>query len=185
MVRHHMDVQGIINAFKDGKIGGDVHFISQNGISIGKTGIINVGRLTLGTNPAPYVDTIHSVLLKNSEFSYYPVMTQWTTPVEGEENSSIMVKGQINTIGDVAITNDEDITVDGGKIRTNRDFTGVMDTLSTDALRSKLVNLPESTAVTATDLGDGSILIETGDTLSMRGRRRIRQPFSLLVEKLI
>ncbi len=169
MVRQHMDVQGIINAFKDGKIGGDVHFISPNGISIGKTGIINVGRLTLGTNSSPYVETINSIFKENKESFYHHTMQKWSEPVNDGGDSSVTIKGQINTIGDVAVTSVQNITVDSGKIRTNRDFSGITDGLSTDELRSKLVNLPEGKAVIAKELGNGNIVLETGKNLSVGG----------------
>lgn len=43
------NIDGVLNAFKDGKIGGNVFFLNPNGIAVGASGVINVGALTLAT----------------------------------------------------------------------------------------------------------------------------------------
>ena len=50
LVQNKMNVDGVVNAIKNNKIGGDVYFFSDKGIAIGANGVFNVGRLTLGTN---------------------------------------------------------------------------------------------------------------------------------------
>ena len=52
VVKNKIDIDGVVNAIKDNKIGGDVYFFSNAGIAVGSHGIFNVGRLTLGTNTA-------------------------------------------------------------------------------------------------------------------------------------
>lgn len=52
LVKNRIDIDGVVNAIKDNKIGGDVYFFSDAGIAVGATGVFNVGRLTLGTNAA-------------------------------------------------------------------------------------------------------------------------------------
>lgn len=52
VVKNKIDVDGVVNAIKDNKIGGDVYFFSNAGIAVGSHGVFNVGRLTLGTNAA-------------------------------------------------------------------------------------------------------------------------------------
>ena len=52
VVKNKIDINGVVNAIKDNKIGGDVYFFSNAGIAVGSHGIFNVGRLTLGTNTA-------------------------------------------------------------------------------------------------------------------------------------
>lgn len=50
LVQKRINIEGVVNAIKDNKIGGDVYFFSDAGIAVGATGVFNVGRLTLGTN---------------------------------------------------------------------------------------------------------------------------------------
>lgn len=52
VVKNQIDIDGVVNAIKDNKIGGDVYFFSNAGIAVGANGVFNVGRLTLGTNTA-------------------------------------------------------------------------------------------------------------------------------------
>ena len=52
VVKNKIDIDGVVNAIKDKKIGGDVYFFSNAGIAVGSHGVFNVGRLTLGTNTA-------------------------------------------------------------------------------------------------------------------------------------
>ena len=50
LVKDRINIDGVVNAIKDNKIGGDVYFFSNAGIAVGENGVFNVGRLTLGTN---------------------------------------------------------------------------------------------------------------------------------------
>ena len=50
LVKNKINVDGVVNAFKNGQIGGDIYFFSNNGMAVGATGVINVGRLTVGTS---------------------------------------------------------------------------------------------------------------------------------------
>ena len=52
LVQNRIEIDGVVNAIKDNKIGGDVYFFSDAGIAVGANGVFNVGRLTLGTNAA-------------------------------------------------------------------------------------------------------------------------------------
>ena len=56
-------INGIVNSYKNGQIGGDVLFANPNGFVIGKTGVFNVGSLTLMT---PTEDTMKKVFTDNA-----------------------------------------------------------------------------------------------------------------------
>jgi hypothetical protein len=51
-------VDGILNAYKDGKIGGNVFFSSSQGFIVGANGTINVGSLTVNTPTQEFLDTV-------------------------------------------------------------------------------------------------------------------------------
>ena len=42
-------INGTLNAYKDGKIGGNVFFANSKGFVVGKTGVVNVGKLSVTT----------------------------------------------------------------------------------------------------------------------------------------
>ena len=44
LVKNRIDVQGTVNAIKGNQIGGNMFFISPNGMAVGPTGVINAGR---------------------------------------------------------------------------------------------------------------------------------------------
>src|SRR6202000_2681317 len=44
-----VDVQGTLNSYKNGAIGGDVYFADPYGFMVGKNGAVNVGSLTVRT----------------------------------------------------------------------------------------------------------------------------------------
>ena len=56
-------INGIVNSYKGGKIGGNVLFANPNGFVIGQTGVFNVGSLTLMT---PTEDTMKKVFEDNA-----------------------------------------------------------------------------------------------------------------------
>ena len=44
LVKSKIDIQGTVNAIKDNRIGGNLYFLSADGMAVGKTGVINAGR---------------------------------------------------------------------------------------------------------------------------------------------
>ena len=50
------DVYGILNAIKDGQIGGNVWFANPHGFVVGASGVVNVGSLTVTTPTQGFVD---------------------------------------------------------------------------------------------------------------------------------
>ena len=44
LVNSKIDIQGTVNAIKDNRIGGNLYFLSANGMVVGNTGVINAGR---------------------------------------------------------------------------------------------------------------------------------------------
>ena len=50
------DIYGVLNAVKDGRIGGNVWFANPYGMVVGAGGVVNVGSLTVATPTAAFVD---------------------------------------------------------------------------------------------------------------------------------
>ncbi len=53
-------INGLVNAYKGGKIGGNVFFFNPHGIVVGAGGVLNVGSLTLATPTPAYMDRLLS-----------------------------------------------------------------------------------------------------------------------------
>ena len=45
-VDNKININGTVNALRDGKIGGNLYFLSPNGIAVGASGVINAGSFT-------------------------------------------------------------------------------------------------------------------------------------------
>ncbi|MCL1972330.1 MAG: filamentous hemagglutinin N-terminal domain-containing protein [Endomicrobia bacterium] len=94
-------IDGTLNAYRDGKIGGNVFFLNPNGIAIGATGIVNVGALTLATPDKSYID---SILNDNSKFAadtFSKAVLDGDVPIN--RSGSISVKGKINAYYGAAV----------------------------------------------------------------------------------
>ena len=95
LVKDRINIDGVVNAIKDNKIGGDVYFFSNAGIAVGANGVFNVGRLTLGTNAAYGEALYHG---KMNEHLALPVASQ-AKAVSG--GSDITLQGKVYAAGDV------------------------------------------------------------------------------------
>ena len=176
VVKNKIDIDGVVNAIKDNKIGGDVYFFSNAGIAVGSHGVFNVGRLTLGTNTA-VGDALYN--------GYYFVPSQ-SGPVQVNfdrdkdfyqkspvERARLLNDGSLwggNTAGDAGISfagkiNAKDSVVIASAKSTISQTDGVIQTgavfhpytkgQSADKYRSSLVNtagiVDATTAVATTD----------------------------------
>jgi filamentous hemagglutinin family protein len=104
-------IEGTLNAYKNGKIGGNVFFLNPNGIMIGATGIVNVGALTLATPRREYIDRI---LENNSYFNagnFSQAILSGDVPLS--PNGNISIKGKINAYYGVAV-HSNDVDIKGG-----------------------------------------------------------------------
>lgn len=176
VVKNKIDIDGVVNAIKDNKIGGDVYFFSNAGIAVGSHGVFNVGRLTLGTNTA-VGDALYN--------GYYIVPSQ-SGPVQVNfdrdkdfyqkspaERARLLNDGSLwggNTAGDAGISfagkiNAKDsvviasakstISQTDGMIQTGAAFHDYTAGQSADTYRNSLVNtagiMDATTAVATTD----------------------------------
>lgn len=111
-VNSRIDINGTVNAVKDNKIGGNLFFLSKDGMAVGKSGVINTGSLYVMT-PATGID------INSQEYNYTYEGLQGTFDSGSEANintalnrmqalniplnasGSISVLGKVNAAGDV------------------------------------------------------------------------------------
>ena len=94
-VENKINISGTVNAIRNNKIGGNLYFISPEGMVVGAGGVINAGSLTLiganlrsgGENSTPYFSTAAEAAarIQSNNFDY-------------NNNAPIVVNGQINTM---------------------------------------------------------------------------------------
>lgn len=186
VVKNKIDIDGVVNAIKNNKIGGDVYFFSNAGIAVGSHGVFNVGRLTLGTNTA-VGDALYN--------GYYIVPSQsgpgqvnfdrdkdfyqkspaerarllndsslWGGNTAGD--AGISFAGKINAKDSVVIASAKStISQTDGVIQTGAVFHPYTKGQSADTYRSSLVN--------TADIVDATAAIPTTDGIALVAKKDI------------
>lgn len=153
VVKNKIDIDGVVNAIKDNKIGGDVYFFSNAGIAVGANGVFNVGRLTLGTN------TTYGEGLYNGGMESHLQKTAAEQAKAVAGGSDITLKGKVYAEGDVVLGAGS-VNVKGGEIRTHRNNADTYaDKKAADAYRNQLVKINTPSAMVATALGKGDVAL--------------------------
>ena len=177
VVKNKINIDGVVNAIKDNKIGGDVYFFSNAGIAVGAHGVFNVGRLTLGTNTAAGGALYEGYYYVPTQSGAVPVTFDRDKEFYGKsavERARLLNGGSLwggNTAGDAGISfagkvNAKDSVViasaksdikaeSGSLIQTGAAFNTYTAGQSADTYRSSLVNtagiVDATTAVATTD----------------------------------
>lgn len=156
LVQKRINIDGVVNAIKDNKIGGDVYFFSNAGIAVGANGVFNVGRLTLGT------DTTYGEGLYNGgmESHLQKTAAEQAKAVAGGSDISFKKRGgKVYAQGDV-IVGAGDVSLNGATVRTHVDNAGTYAAQKTaDEYRNQLVNINTPSAMVATALGKGDVAL--------------------------
>ncbi|MCL2485162.1 MAG: leukotoxin LktA family filamentous adhesin [Endomicrobia bacterium] len=111
-------IDGTLNAFRNGKIGGNIFFLNSNGIAIGATGVVNVGALTLAAPSADFIANIFTNGLANfNAGSFSQALAAGDVPLN--PSGTISVKGKVNAYYGAAIhANNIEISGAGSQINT-------------------------------------------------------------------
>ena len=171
LVKDRINIDGVVNAIKDNKIGGDVYFFSNAGIAVGKTGVFNVGRLTLGTNAA------YGEALYNGGMEKHLAQSAAAQAKAVSGGSDITLKGKVYAASDVVLgagsvnVTADSVNVTGGEIRTHwNNADTYADKKAAEEYRNQLMKVSPSATV-ATALGNGDI------ALAAVGASTLEKPF--------
>jgi len=110
-------ISGILNSIKNGQIGGNVFFIDPFGMVLGKTGVINIGSLTVLTPTQAFTKSFFDASGNPSDVSTAAVLSG-TIPITSD--GLISVIGRINAIGNINLTAGS--VVNAGNIGTGAVF---------------------------------------------------------------
>jgi hypothetical protein len=164
-VNSQIQIDGTLNAIKNNKIGGNLFFLSSQGLVIGSGGVVNCGAFFAMTPTQDFMDKFvksdHLDIINNgTEIGYITsrkfvnhnsVVSDEGIPVNND--GSIIISGQINAIDNVGLSSHEITIANGSSITTGvTDFTGLVNTS----------NLPvgcQTTGLTMTSSDDGNIEI--------------------------
>ena len=171
VVQNKINIDGVVNALKNGKIGGDVYFLSSKGIAVGATGVINVGRLSLGTNTTQ---------------GYLEALTGNTGTMSAGQlagnvftDGNITVAGKINAIGDITIGAAGKADIQSSAVlQTGAVFDALpsnMNQLTADQMRAQIVNLSgiEQASAAVSD-ASGNITIYSPSAGAFSGKAATR-----------
>ena len=156
LVKDRINIDGVVNAIKDNKIGGDVYFFSNAGIAVGENGVFNVGRLTLGTNTT-YGEGLYN---GGMESHLQKTAAEQAKAVAGGSDISFKKRGgKVYAQGDV-IVGAGDVSLNGATVRTHVDNADTYAAQKTaDEYRNQLVKINTPSAMVATPLGKGDVVL--------------------------
>ncbi|MBT9371385.1 leukotoxin LktA family filamentous adhesin, partial [Rhizobium sp. CSW-27] len=86
-------INGILNSYKNGEIGGDVYFLNPHGIVVGEKGVVNTGRLTLQTPTSGFAD---SLIDNQGAISHAEVEAVIRGEVPLSKDGSVRILGEVN-----------------------------------------------------------------------------------------
>lgn len=156
-----IDIAGTVNAIKGGQIGGNLYFISSQGMVVGRTGVINAGSLNVITPVQKDYDKLakegnlfngKSMLNKitKQEFAINP---QGTIVIQGKVNTTDGINVKANTIEMYGESNNKAVLKTGIV-----DFTDLVNV--TDANGNVVVDANLGKDLKATLAGNGDIILE-------------------------
>ena len=165
VVKNKIDIDGVVNAIKDNKIGGDVYFFSNAGIAVGANGVFNVGRLTLGTNAA------YGEALYNGGMEKHLLQSAAAQAKAVAGGSDITLAGKVYAQGDVVL-GASSVSLEGASVRTHMNNADTYaDKKAADEYRNQLVSIKTPSATVAKALGHGDI------ALAAVGASTLAKPF--------
>lgn len=93
-------INGELNAFKDGKIGGNVFFSSSDGFVVGQSGRVNVGSLTVNTPTQGFLD---KVVRADGTVNNSVARQLMRGEIPMSPNGHISIAGEVNAKGGITL----------------------------------------------------------------------------------
>ncbi|MBI5131767.1 MAG: leukotoxin LktA family filamentous adhesin, partial [Rhodopseudomonas palustris] len=125
-------INGVLNSYKNGEIGGNVYFAAPGGFIVGASGTVNVGALNVTTPTREFVD---SVISRSGQINQGAVDNLLAGTVPISPNGNIRIRGRINAIDAVRLTG-QNVFV-GAKDAANREQAArFASTVNSKGLRS-------------------------------------------------
>lgn len=165
-------IDGVINSYKNGAIGGNVLFANPNGFVIGENGVFNVGSLTMMT---PTADAMNSIF-KDGQMLQQPLNDLISFSIDSERSLFLRKNMQMNSEADIVVKgtiNAHQGGVDliaGRNIEIQKGASVNANTTLTPA--DMLVNTPGSSFTTAINDGHGIIIVSKNNSSGTDGKNQ-------------
>ena len=176
LVNSRINVNGTVNAIKNGKIDGNLYFISPKGMAVGPTGVINAGSLTALAVSSDYFDNMWDSTsyvgtdkglsddLKNfgrrekkgDKTDYIETNMELATG----SGDGVKIEGKINTRSGIVLGAGDIKVVNGAQLQSKKDidFSSLVNTSSANAGLGDAVNVTVDKA--------GDIILRAENTTS-------------------
>ena len=142
-------INGELNSFKNGEIGGNVFFSSSNGFIVGASGRVNVGSLTVNTPTQAFLDRI---IGSDGRVNNAVAQQLMRGEIPISPNGVIAISGQVNAKGG--------ITLQGHTVTIN----GITGPVTANDLGQRL---KFGATVNSTGLVEGGALVSRGGKISI------------------
>ena len=163
-VNQQIKVDGTVNAVKDGKIGGDLIFVSPQGMAVGSTGVINAGSFTAVAPTQDEYETwtgaLGNSVLETDLFndSYWSNLQSGDVPLN--PNAVITVAGSINAGNRIALSATKIELKENALVKTGVDnFSQLVNIENADGSVSVSADLLEKDLTFNVDPKSGDIVL--------------------------
>lgn len=100
-VEGRVDIHGTVNAIKENKIGGNLYFLSSDGMVVGNTGVINTGALYMITpTEDAFDDAVKMAKIKNVHSG---IKDENNISIPLNPKGTITVRGQVNAVNHIGL----------------------------------------------------------------------------------
>jgi filamentous hemagglutinin family protein len=155
-------INGVMNSYKNGQIGGNVYFAAPGGFIVGRSGVVNVGSLNVTTPTREFVDGMISPSGQINQGAVNNLLAG-TVPISPDGN--IRIRGRVNAVEAVRLTG-QNVFVGNARDVINRDHAvKFASTVNSKGLRS-------SNGIV---VRNGSIQIVANDSAKINGRLAARK----------
>lgn len=162
LVNAKIEIDGVVNAVKNNKIGGDLYFVSPVGMVVGTTGVINAGSLTTTITTQDQFNTWSNLANGDQPTTFNDAFLQNLRTGDGvpiNPAGVITVKGSINAGNSLALlAGSVKITTDARLTTGVTQFQDLVNIRGTDGQVTTSANLEEDLAF-ETDPDTGDVLL--------------------------
>ena len=103
LVDNRININGTVNAIREGKIGGNLYFLSPNGIAVGASGVINAGSFTGMAVSQDYFDKLSKLSDDNNATGFTNGLKPENIAYNNDPDNGIDIQGVINAPGGISL----------------------------------------------------------------------------------
>lgn len=153
-VKGKIEVNGVINGIRDNKIGGNLYFLSSEGLLVGKTGVINAGTFRAISPKKEEYEKAFKDAQNSKVFDGIVPQQDGSIKIPLNPNGSITVEGKINAVDEIGLYAADIKLPETGALKT-----GVTDFHQLVNIKDSNVNAGLSGDLKATKTGTGDIIL--------------------------